>query len=262
MHFYWDQDLTAVDFFCGAGGLGWGLEQAGATLSLAVNHDERSIATYRRNFPRADVRCAWMEEINWTLAPDTLIGAGAPECRNHSPSAGEKLNDQMQLSFPGWTDHDAKPEVEKSRASMWQLFRAAEAKARKNRPYHSMIFENVPEVHKWRDYGKWEKEMLGLGYEHQVLYVNAMHFNVAQCRDRWIAVFWRKGAKKPDLDFRPLALCRSCEKDIAAVQCWKNLAKKKGRYEYRQRAQYTYHCPHCARRVQPYYRSAASVVDF
>src|SRR5437016_2464458 len=37
--FYWDQDLTACDFFCGAGGLGLGMEQAGATLTLAVNHD-------------------------------------------------------------------------------------------------------------------------------------------------------------------------------------------------------------------------------
>src|SRR5437016_1493092 len=113
-HFYWDQDLTACDFFCGAGGLGCGIEQAGATLTFAVNHDERSIATYQRNFPNAEVRCAWMEEINWTQARDTLIGAGAPECRNHSPSAGEKLNDQMQLCLPGWTDYDTRPEVEKS----------------------------------------------------------------------------------------------------------------------------------------------------
>ncbi len=260
-HFYWDQDLTASDFFCGAGGLGWGVEQAGAILTLAVNHDERSIATYRRNFPRAEVRCAWMEEIDWTLAQDTLIGTGAPECTNHSPSAGEKLNHQMQLRLPGWTDHDSKPEVEKSRASMWQVFRAAEAKAEKKMPYHSMIFENVPEVHKWGQYGAWESKMLALGYEHQVLYVNAMHFNVAQCRNRWIAVFWRKGAKRPELELCPVAPCEQCGHDVQAVQCWKN-TKKSGKYDYRLKGQYTYNCPTCAQRVAPYYKSAASVMDF
>lgn len=106
--FYWDQDLAASDFFCGAGGLGWGVEQAGATLALAVNHDERSIATYQRNFPDADVRCAWMEDIDWIETPDTLLGVGSPECRYNSPSAGEKLNHQMQcpsLVGPIMTPH-------------------------------------------------------------------------------------------------------------------------------------------------------------
>jgi DNA (cytosine-5)-methyltransferase 1 len=260
-HFYWDQDLTASDFFCGAGGLGWGVEEAGASLTLAVNHDERSIATYQRNFPRADVRCAWMEDMNWALAQDTLIGAGAPECTNHSPSAGEKLNDQGQLRLPGWTDHDTKPEVEKSRASMWQVFRAAEAKAEKKMFYHSMIFENVVEVHKWGEYGEWVEKMLALGYEHKILYLNAMHFGVSQCRNRWIAVFWRKGARRPDLDFHPLAPCERCGQQVQAIQCWKN-TKKQGKYDYRLKGQYTYNCPICARPVQPFFQPAASVVDF
>jgi DNA (cytosine-5)-methyltransferase 1 len=229
--FYWDQDLAASDFFCGAGGLGWGVEQAGATLALAVNHDARSIATYKRNFPFADVRCSWMEDINWTEAPDTLLGVGSPECRYNSPGAGEKLNDQMKCPFPGWTDYDTSPEVEKSRASMWQVYRAAEAKAKNNRPFHSLIFENVVEVEKWRDYGEWKKKMLALGYEHQILYLNAMHFGVAQSRDRWIAVFWREGAKRPDLDYRPTAPCVHCGRDVQAVQCWKKATKKRGKNE-------------------------------
>jgi DNA (cytosine-5)-methyltransferase 1 len=260
--FYWDQDLAASDFFCGAGGLGWGVEQAGAKLALAVNHDARSIATYKRNFPFADVRCSWMEDINWTEAPDTLLGVGSPECRYHSPGAGKKLNNQMKCPFPGWTDYDTSPEVEKSRSSMWQVYRATEAKAASKRPFHSLIFENVVEVEKWRDYGEWEKKMLALGYEHQILYLNAMHFGVAQARDRWIAVFWRKGAKRPDLDYRPTAPCVHCGRDVQAVQCWKKTTKKRGKYDYRLKGQYTYNCPRCARQVQPYYTPAAAVIDF
>lgn len=260
MRFYWDQDLSASDSFCGAGGLACSMEQAGARLTLAINHNEHSLATYRRNFPQADVRCAWMEEIDWRQAPDTFIGAGAPECRMHSPSAGEKLNDQMQLAFPGWTDHDSRPEVEKSRASMWQVYRAAEAKVEKQMPYHTMIFENVPEVLKWRQYRTWERKMLDLGYRRQILCVNAMHFDVAQCRDRWLAVFWRKGARRPDLDLRPQAPCQHCGQDVAAVQCWKT-TRKRGKYSYRMAGQYTYNCPRCTCRVEPYYRCAASILD-
>ncbi|GHO91520.1 hypothetical protein KSF_015680 [Reticulibacter mediterranei] len=268
--FYWDQDLTATDSFAGAGGLSCGLERAGASLQFAVNHDERSIATYRRNFPHADVRCAWLETIDWKTTPDTLIKVGGPECTNHSRAKGEKRRDRRQLRLPGWTDHDSKPEAEKSRASMWQVYRAAKAKADKHMPYHSMIFENVPEVAEWSGYLDWLQHMLTLSdeepahrhYEHQILSVNAMHFGVPQCRDRWIAVFWPKGARKPDLNFRPPAFCWSCKQDIAAVQCWKNPTKKTGRYDYRLRGQYTYNCPRCSRRVQPYYRCAAEVIDF
>ena len=258
--FYWDQDLTASDFFCGAGGLGCGFAHAGVNMTLAVNHDARSIATYRRNFPAAKCLCVKMEAVNFAQEPDTLIGTGAPECTYHSPSAGEALDNQGQLrGF--WTDHDDKDAVEQSRMSMWQVQRAAEAKAEKHMPYHSMVFENVPEVHKWRDYNQWKEKIIALGYECQMLYLNTMHFNLAQCRDRWIAVFGRKGAKRPDLEFRPLAPCLYCGKDVQAVQCWKNLAKKQGKYEYRLKGQYTYNCPHCAKRVHPYYKPAAAVID-
>jgi site-specific DNA-cytosine methylase len=271
--FYWDQDLTTTDSFAGAGGLGLGTVQAGATLRLAVNHDERSLATYKRNFPTTEVRRSWLEEINWKEMPDTLLKVGGPECTNHSRGKGEKRSDPRQLRLPGLelTDHDAKPEAEKSRASMWQIYRAAQAKFEKGRPYHSLILENVPEVTEWSGYQSWEQAMLTMSkdgktdiphqYEHQVLYVNAMHFGVPQCRDRWIAVFWSKGAKKPDLDFRPTAFCRYCDKEVAAKQCWKKQAKQRGRYDYRLRGQYTYRCPR-DHRVQPYYRPAASVVDF
>ncbi|MBA2397032.1 MAG: DNA cytosine methyltransferase [Ktedonobacteraceae bacterium] len=260
-HFYWDQDLTATDFFCGAGAFGSGVEHGGAVLNLAVNHDPRSIETHRQNFPRAKHLCMRMEDVDFVQECDSLLGTGSPECRFQTPAAGEKLNGQGQLAM--WTDHDDKPHVEQSRMSMWQVYRAAAAKVEKGTPYHSMIFENVTEVaSKWGDYKDWKKKMQALGYECQELYLCAMFFDVCQRRDRWIGIFWRKGAKRPDLEFRPLVICAYCEREVRAVQCFKNPTKKWGKYDYTGKGQYTYNCPYCSRRVFPPYRAAAAVIDY
>ncbi len=263
MTFYWDQDLAAADFFCGAGAFGYGVEQAGARLNLAINHDLRSIATHKENFPHAKHLCMRMEEVDFAREPNSLLGTGSAECTFQSPAAGEKLNDQAQL--PGcWTDHDEKPSVEQSRMSMWQLYRAAEAKANQGCPYHSMIFENVAEVaSKWRGYQDWKNQMKALGYVFEALYLCSMFFGVPQRRDRWFGVFWKEGAKKPDLAFRPLAVCQNCEQEVQAVQSWKIPTRPWGKYSYHPKnGQYVYRCPRCAKRVSPSYRPAASVIDF
>ncbi len=45
--------LTAVDLFCGAGGLTEGLSQAGFDVVVAADHDPDACATHRLNFPQA-----------------------------------------------------------------------------------------------------------------------------------------------------------------------------------------------------------------
>ena len=47
-----EERLTAVDLFCGAGGLSEGLRQAGFDLIVAADHDPDGCATYRLNFPQ------------------------------------------------------------------------------------------------------------------------------------------------------------------------------------------------------------------
>lgn len=260
MRYYWDQDLTATDFFCGAGAFGRAIEQGGARLNFAVNHDIRSIRTHSRNFPHARHLCIRMEDVDFEQDGDALLGTGSPECRFQTPAAGEKLNDQGQLSI--WTDDDDKSYVEQSRMSMWQVYRAAAVKMEKGCPYHSMIYENVPEVaSKWGEYGEWKKKMRALGYEFQALYLCAMFFGVCQRRDRWFGVFWPEGAKKPDLDFRPHAVCPYCEREVSAVQCFKKPGNKWGKYNSTGKGQYTYNCPRCAHRVYPRYQPASTIID-
>ncbi len=206
-----------------------------------------------------------IEVFNLSIAVDESYiadGLVVHNCTFHSPSAGEKLNDQGQLSG-SWTDRDERPCIEQSRMSMWQVYRAAEAKAKKGSPYHSMIFENVVEVaSKWGDYYEWRKNLQALDYEYQALYLNAMFFGVPQRRDRWFGVFWKRGAKRPEITFRPAAFCPSCEEQVRAVQSWKIPTRKWGKYSYHPKSgQYTYRCPRCATRVHPCYRPAAAVVD-
>lgn len=47
--------LTAVDLFCGAGGLSQGLVDAGFRVVAAADHDPDACATFRHNFPRTAV---------------------------------------------------------------------------------------------------------------------------------------------------------------------------------------------------------------
>lgn len=47
--------LTAVDLFCGAGGLSQGLADAGMRIVAAADHDPDACATYRKNFPRTSL---------------------------------------------------------------------------------------------------------------------------------------------------------------------------------------------------------------
>jgi DNA (cytosine-5)-methyltransferase 1 len=49
------ETFTAVDLFCGAGGLSEGLRQAGFELVAAADHDPDACATYRLNFPQTAV---------------------------------------------------------------------------------------------------------------------------------------------------------------------------------------------------------------
>lgn len=71
-------------------------------------------------------------------------------------------------------------------------------------------------------------------------------------------VFWKKGNKSPDLEFRPTAYCNKCEKDIKAIQVWKNPQKQWGKY----RQQYLYRCPHDGTIVEPYYYAAFNCIDW
>lgn len=87
--------LTAIDLFCGAGGLSQGLRQAGVRVAAGADHDPDACATYALNFPEAEVFCGDIREpeLHAQLAAAAAgvdIIVGGPPCqafsqmRNHT----------------------------------------------------------------------------------------------------------------------------------------------------------------------------------
>jgi site-specific DNA-cytosine methylase len=86
-----------------------------------------------------------------------------------------------------------------------------------------IIVENVVDARLWVMWDAWLHAMDSLGYNHKAVYLNSMHaWPTPQSRDRMYVVFWKKGNRAPNLDFTPAAYCQRCEKNVQAIQSWKN----------------------------------------
>lgn len=244
-------DLTVTDMFCGAGGSSIGAEAGGATLRMGLNHWARAIETHALNFQHADHDCTDVSATNPRRYPRTDILLASPECTNHSLAKGAKRKGLSQYdAFVATTDD---PAAERSRATMWDVVRFAE-----HHRYQVIIVENVVDVRHWEPFNAWLQAMDSLGYQHRAVYLNSMFAHpTPQSRDRIYVVFWRKGNRAPDLDFRPAAWCTRCEKNVEGVQSW-----KPGRSAGRYRQQYVYACPACATEVTPYYYAALNAIDW
>jgi DNA (cytosine-5)-methyltransferase 1 len=249
--------LTVKDQFCGAGGSSQGVRRlskrlgGGLEVKVALNHWKLAIETHSTNFPEAIHDCTDISASDPRRYPSTDILITSPECTNHTPAKGEKaIKKQMDLFASGKLD----PAAERSRATMWDVPRFAEY-----HNYNLIIVENVVEARKWVLFDTWLMSMRTLGYDHKCVYHNSMHHHpTPQSRDRMYVVFWKKGNKAPDLEFRPRAFCRNCQLDTESIQTWKNPKVRFGKYE----DQYIYCCPKCARPVQPYYYAAFNCIDW
>jgi len=174
----------------------------------------------------------------------------SPECTNHSLAKGKKRRYYKKDLFGNVL---IDPADERSRATMWDVPRFAEY-----HDYRLIVVENVVDAGKWRLFDAWLHAMHAMDYEHEVVYYNSMFaWPTPQSRDRMYTVFWKKGNHKPDLDYRPVAWCPDCSKDVNAIQTWKKRLKW-GRYK----AQYFYRCPDCHNQVVPYYYAAFNAIDF
>lgn len=247
--------LTVTDQFCGAGGSSIGakrvLEKHGGQVAVALNHWKLAIETHETNFPEAKHDCTDISACDPRKYPATDILITSPECTNHSLAKGVKhVKKQMELFNSGKLD----PAAERSRATMWDVPRFAEY-----HKYNIIIVENVVDARKWVNFEAWLMAMHEQGYKHKCVYLNSMFcYPTPQSRDRMYVVFWKKGNKAPNLEFTPPAFCHHCEKNIHAVQCWKNSYKQFGKYKQ----QYIYACPTCSNIVQPYYYAAFNCIDW
>ncbi|MBN8834593.1 MAG: multidrug DMT transporter [Niastella sp. SCN 39-18] len=252
--------ITFTDQFCGAGGSSQGVRSlskkkgGGIEVKMALNHWKLAIETHETNFPETLHDCTDISACDPRRYPSTDVMVTSPECTTHTPAGGnhhKALKAQMDLFASGKID----PATERSRATMWDVCRFAEY-----HKYNAIIVENVVEAKtRWPLFDNWLTCMHTLGYNHKCVYLNSMHCHpTPQSRDRMYVVFWKKGNKAPDLDFKPTAYCGKCCKDVQSVQTWKNPYKQYGKY----RSQYVYSCPSCTTAVEPYYYAAMNIIDW
>jgi DNA (cytosine-5)-methyltransferase 1 len=245
-------DITVTDLFCGAGGSSTGLTAAGANIRMAANHWKLAIETHSTNHPDTDHDCADLRQTHPALYPKTTMLWASPECTSHSLAKGKKRKNVHQLDLWGNSAYD--PAEERSRATMREVVEFAEYHR-----YEIIIVENVVDIRYWTHYEDWLQAMHNLGYEHKALYLNAQFFGVPQSRDRVYIVFWKRGNRKPDLDFRVRSICEK-HGEVEAFQSFKKAGYEWGRYGSRR--QYVYRCPQCHQEVKPYHVPAAQVIDW
>ena len=240
--------LTVTDQFCGAGGSSIGATLAGAEVRLAMNHWKLAIETHNTNFPAVDHECTDISAVDPRRYPSTDILITSPECTNHSLAKGKPRRYYERDLFGNLL---IDPAEERSRATMWDVPRFAEY-----HDYNVIIVENVTDAAKWRLWDSWLHAMHALGYEHEVVYFNSMFaWPTPQSRDRLYTVFWKKGNRRPNLEFRPPAPCAKCGV-VESIQTWKK--SKWGKYK----AQYFYRCPTCHQEVTPFYYAAMNCIDW
>lgn len=172
----------AVDLFSGAGGLSLGLQDAGWTIALAVDNDEKALQTHQHNFPGlAQARDLGDPEQRRALL-DLLGGtkidllAGAPPCQPFSRAGLSKIR---SLVAAGHRD-----EVD-PRRELWHAFLDMALAIRPR----AILMENVPDMALGDDFFVIRKMIDALersGYYTELLLVDAWRYGVPQHRKRLI----------------------------------------------------------------------------
>jgi DNA (cytosine-5)-methyltransferase 1 len=171
-------DHTAVELFCGAGGLGLGLHQAGFQTIFANDHDEDCCRSYAMNHPDILVRCADIHDIDFSairaelcVRPLDLL-AGGPPCQGYSTVGSKREQDPRNSLF-------------------YEFIRAIH----QLEPRY-ILFENVAGFHRLyegRAFRALCEELELLGYDHRHAVLNASDHGLPQHRLRTIVVGWRRG---------------------------------------------------------------------
>lgn len=251
MTFMNTSDITAIDFFCGCGGSTTAAVNAGVRVTHAINHWAVAIESHNTNYPSVEHDCIDVRTIPANRYPQATIGLFSPECGGHAAAAGKKrVVGQLDLFETEEQDIGR----ERSRMTMMEVCRFTEALN-----LEIAIVENVPEVTRWYLFSSWLWEMHKLGYYHQIVSFNSQFAPpIPQSRDRVYIVFWKRGNRRPDLEYRPIGYCHSCTRSGETYQWWKNQRVRVGRYQ----RQYLYRCSVCREVVEPYAAPAVGVIDW
>lgn len=180
--------LTAVDLFCGAGGLTLGLKQAGFQVLGAVDLDELAAETYRRNHRSVtlwnrDIRKLAVSEMMATLGlqrGELDLLAGCPPCQGFST---------IRTHRRGSCVADERNEL------VFEFVRFV----RVLRP-RAVMLENVPGLSNDKRMQGICRTLTQLGYSWEKRIADAADFGVPQRRRRMLLVASRAGKPEIPLD--------------------------------------------------------------
>jgi DNA (cytosine-5)-methyltransferase 1 len=172
----------AVDLFSGAGGLSLGLEDAGWTIALAVDNDEKALQTHRHNFPGLTLarNLGDPEQRSGLLTLldgiDVDLLAGGPPCQPFSRAGLSKIR---SLVAAGHRNEDD------PRRELWHAFLDIALAVRPR----AVLMENVPDMALGDDFSVIRKMMDALenaDYYTDLILVDAWRYGVPQHRKRLI----------------------------------------------------------------------------
>ncbi|MFI1371303.1 DNA cytosine methyltransferase [Streptomyces longwoodensis] len=266
-----DDELTVMDWFCGAGGSSQGMHSIpGVRMERAANHWERAIESHAANFPDVDHYRGDIREAPVDKWPVTDIFWASPECPQWSNARGKRRDFDASLQGDLFDGFGPSEEVERSRALMEEVPMYLRGVQERGGLVKAGVVENVVDVRAWDQWDRWLGEIRKLGYRTRVIALNSMHADprtvhkAPQSRDRLYVAYWHESlGRTPDWDkwLRPRAWCPGCEQWVQAVQRFKDPGRDMGRY----RQQYVYRCPNTACRnqvVEPETLPAAVAIDW
>lgn len=192
--------ITAIDLFCGAGGLTRGLLDAGINVIAGIDIDKRCKETYEKNnspalFYDADVRqlkYSFIEKLIEGTAKKNLLFAGCAPCQSFSQqrkSSARRTDATLLIAF----------------GRLVERFRPGQ-----------VLIENVPGLTRVKGFSAYRRflKILKINrYEYDDGIIDAKHYGVPQTRWRYV-LFAMKG-KKPTL---PKRLCGSNLKPYKTVR--------------------------------------------
>lgn len=205
---------TAVDLFCGAGGLSLGLQDAGFAVLAGADVDPFSIETHVANIgglgylgDLADPT-DFLDHLDaWGVKEVDLIAGGVP-CQPFSRAGRSKIRSLVQAGI--------RPSVD-PRTTLWRSFvRIVEAVQPR-----AVLLENVPDLAVWEDGAiltGFRESLAGLGYlTTAARVINAFDHSVPQHRARLFVVGLRSGRDFKWPDSEPPCTLRDAIGDLPVV---------------------------------------------
>lgn len=183
---------TAIDLFCGAGGLSLGLERAGFDVLVGADSDEWAVRTHHAN----SRGMSWCGDLSdpadflstldvWGVDHVDLLAGGVP-CQPFSRAGRSKIRDLIAAGERAAHDE---------RADLWSSFVTCVERLRPS----AVLVENVPDLPRWNDgavlTGLYES-LQALGYRVEARIIDGFRYGVPQHRQRLILIAF-DGHRRP-----------------------------------------------------------------